>query len=236
MEINAPKARKIGGITLIILIFTTILVLLGYAYTRYYSVPVFYLDLSKYTLEHTERGKSLYTSSTGPKVLVQDAGDNRDVSIEGKTFSITHERVFTVDEYEVTYPEGKTYRVTRHGDMFMAVDEQGEFIPEFTTEVNGSRVLSPGEERFLPSALVTAAYPEFQNSQGSFGILILSVLLFLFGWSTFRYEKFQRILFWASLNWLSFQDPEPSDFYFLTSKISGIVIMVGSIVVAFQSL
>lgn len=236
MEINALKARKIGGITLIILLFTTILILLGYAYTRYYSVPVFYLDLSKYTLEHTENGKSLYTSSIGPKVLVQGAGDNREVSIDGKTFSITHEKVFTEDEYEVTYPEGKTYRVTRHGDMFMAVDEQGEFIPEFTTEVNGSRVLSPGEERYFPSALVTAAYPKFHDSQGSFGILVLSVLLFLFGWSTFRYEKFQRILFWASLRWIWFEHPEPSDFYFFTSKISGIIIMVGSIVVAFKSL
>lgn len=236
MEINLPKTRKISGITVIILLFTALLVLLGYAYTHYYSVRVFYLDQAKYTLDHNESGQKLYTSSSGPEVLVQDAGDNRELSVNGKTFSIIHEKALSGFAYEVRYPEGKTYRVTRQGDMFLALNEQGEFIPEFMMEVNGTRVLAPGEERYLPSALVIAAYPEFQDSQGSFGILILSILLFLFGWSTFRYEKFQRILFWASLNWLSFQDPEPSDFYFFTSKISGIVIMVGSIAVAFQSL
>ncbi|GIO36706.1 hypothetical protein J41TS12_15670 [Paenibacillus antibioticophila] len=236
MKINAAIPRRIGGLTVLFLLFTAILVFLGYAYTHYYSVPVFYLDREKFTLDHTENGKSLYTSSSGTKVLVQNAGDNRELSINGKTFSIIHEKALSGFPYEVRYPEGTTYRVTRHGDMFLALDEQGEFIPELTVEMNGNRILSPGEERYFPSALVTAAYPEFHNSQGSFGILVLSVALFLFGWCTFRFEKFQRILFWASLRWIWFEQPEPSDFYFFTSKIGGIVIMLGSIVVAFQSL
>lgn len=236
MKINMPKARRIGGITVIILLFTAVLVFLGYAYTHYYSVRVFYLDQAKYTLDHTESGKSLYTSPSGPKVLVQEAGDNLELSINGKTFSIIYEKALSGFEYEVRYPEGTTYRVTRQGDMFLALDEQGDFIPELTMEVNGTRVLSPGEERYFPSALVIAAHPEFHDSQGSFGILILSVTLFMFGWCTFRYEKFQRILFWASLRWIWFEQPEPSDFYFFTSKISGIAIMLGSVVVAFQSL
>lgn len=236
MKINAPKARRFGGITVTILLFTAILVFLGYTYTHYYSVRVFYLDQAKYALDHTENGKSLYTSSSGPEVLVQEAGDNRELSINGKTFSIIYEKALSGFAYEVRYPEGTTYRVTRQGDMFLALNEQGEFIPELMFEVNGTRVLSPGEERYFPSALVTAAYPYFHDSQGSFGILVLSVALFMFGWCTFRYEKFQRILFWASLRWIWFEQPEPSGFYFFTSKISGIVIMLGSIVVAFQSL
>lgn len=236
MENNAPKARRIGKITVIFLLFIAILFLLGYAYTHYYSVPVFYLDQAKYTLERTESSKSLYTSSSGPKVLVQDMGDNRLVFLDGKTFSIIYEKALSGFAYEVRYPEGTTYRVTRQGDMFLALDEQGDFIPELTMEVNGTRVLSPGEERYFPSALVIAAHPEFHDSQGIFGILVLSVTLFIFGWCTFRYEKFQRILFWASLRWIWFEQPEPSDFYFFTSKISGIIIMLGSIVVGFQSL
>lgn len=236
MNVNLSKARKIGRIAGIILFFTAMSVLLGYANTHYYSIPSFHLDQAKYTLAHTESGESLYRSASGPEVRVLDTGEERKVTIEKQTFSITREKVINGYEYEVGYPKGQTYQVTSQDDMFLAFDEQGELVVELTFEVNGSRVLSPGEERYLPSALVIAAYPEFHYTQGSFGLLILAVILLVFGWCTFRYEPFQRVLFWASLRWVWFEDPEPSDFYFMMSKVSGIIIMLGSIVVAFQSL
>lgn len=236
MKVNLSKTRKIGRIAGIILFFTAMSVLLGYANTHYYSIPGFHLDQAKYTLAHTESAESLYTSDSGPEVRVLDTGEERKVTIEKQTFSITREKVINGYEYEVGYPKGQTYQVTSQDDMLLAFDEQGELVVELTFEVNGSRVLSPGEERYLPSALVIAAYPEFHYTQGSFGLLILAVILLVFGWCTFRYEPFQRVLFWASLRWVWFEDPEPSDFYFMMSKISGIIIMLGSIVVAFQSL
>lgn len=236
MKVNLSKTRKIVIITGIILFFAAMSVLLGYANTHYYSVPIFHLDQAKYNLAHTQSGESLYTSPFGPDVLVQDAGDNRKVIIDKETFSIAREKVLNGYEYKVGYPAGQTYQVTSQNDMFLAFDEQGELAVELSFEVNGTRMLSPGEERYFPSALVIAAYPQLHYTQGSFGMLILAVILLMFGWCTFRYEPFQRALFWASLRWVWFEDPEPSDFYFMMSKISGIIIMLGSIVVAFQSL
>ncbi|QNK59612.1 hypothetical protein [Paenibacillus sp. PAMC21692] len=46
---------------------------------------------------------------------------------------------------------------------------------------------------------------------------------------------FVSVVFVSVLTGFMYENPEPSDFYYLMSKVGGIVVMIGSIIVAFKA-
>ncbi|WP_040949321.1 hypothetical protein [Gorillibacterium massiliense] len=66
--------------------------------------------------------------------------------------------------------------------------------------------------------------------------LIINILLFIYGWCGFRYERMQRFQFLLSFKWIWTNDTEPSDFYFFMCKVSGILTMAFSVAIGIMSL
>src|SRR5690606_28784439 len=101
---------------------------------------------------------------------------------------------------------------------------------------NQGSVMRYGKESYHPTDLVVAAYPQYQQQRGMPVLYYLSIVLFIFGWCSFRYEKFQNVMFWVSLKWIWTENPEPSEFFYFMSKIGGILTMLLAFVLFIQSL
>jgi hypothetical protein len=201
----------------------------------YFSVKEFELDFNIYRVAEKNDQSVRYVSKTGPPVVVHINGSERMVTINGQDYRIGREETLFGDEYRIRYPNGKTYIVSEQYHM-VPMEENGELAGGVDAYVNGRRI-SFGDQglRYHPSELIHAAYEKFHRSRGYPVLYWLSIPMFLFGWANFRYEWFQRAMFWASLKWIWVENPEPSDYYFIMSKISGVVIMGLALLMFFQS-
>lgn len=205
----------------------------------YFSERVFYLDSHLYKLHESEDGVKIYRSSSGPEVSVQETDEGKIVTIEGENYVIRelinrdHHKNLNVS---VIYPDGNWYRVEDGYGHLMTYDRAGEFAPMIKVYVNGERRLRSDEPLYHPESLVISAYPVYHATRGVPGLTILSYLLLILGWSTFRYEKFQTFLFHLNFYRLWVEDPEPTDFYYFMTKVSGILLMGAAVVLFFFSL
>ncbi|REE94647.1 hypothetical protein A8990_101443 [Paenibacillus taihuensis] len=185
-------------------------VLTGVLSKPYFTDRVFYLYEDTYKFAGEQDHLVTYHSSTaGPVQVLTDDELHRTVIIDGQSYMIADKSVPYSTKFRVTYPNGHVYVV--------------------------ERIKQEGEEDYPPSALVSAAYPDYHFKRGMPGFLFLALGLLIFGWCSFRYEAFQDFMFRLFPQRLMYENPEPSDFYYFTSKVGGIVVMIGSIIVAFKA-
>lgn len=226
---------RLARIIALIVIAGTAIIAFG---VNYFSVKEFYLNEHKYRVVEEDQQKIRYTSKTGPAFIVKKNGTDRSITLDGEPYLISVRNQGYARTYVVQFPNEKTFKVIEENKyMLMAFDEQDQWVTGFTIYMNNlGQVTRFGEERYHPSDLVVAAYPQYQQHRGNPVLYYFSIVLFIFGWSSFRYESFQKAMFWASLKWIWTENPEPSDFYFFMSKISGILMMVLSFALWLKSL
>ncbi|WP_020616403.1 hypothetical protein [Paenibacillus daejeonensis] len=202
----------------------------------YFTDRVFSLNQNIYKFAAEEDQVVTYHSSTDAPIQVStDDEQHRTVTIDGQSYVIADKSVPYMPQFQVTYPNGNIYSVEDQNGMLLSYDDEGNFFMFVQVYANGERITEEGDEDVQPSALVTAAYPEYHDKRGMPGFLFLALGLMILGWCNFRYRAFQDVLFHLSPQRLNYENPEPSDFYYIGCKISGIAIMIGSIVVAFQA-
>ncbi|MWV42147.1 hypothetical protein GRF59_00755 [Paenibacillus sp. HJL G12] len=202
----------------------------------YFSVHVFHVNNHTYRQSAEQSNIITYRANSGPSIAVHAVGQDRKVIINNEEFTIHRTSDSISSKYQVVYPNGKKYEVDDQDRFLLSRDENGEFIPDISMYVNNQRVLQDGEELYFPGELVTAAYPEYHSKRGSLFLFIVSILLLIYGWCGYRFEKFQRFLFFMSLRWVWVNDPEPSDFYYFMSKVGGVLTMIGAFILAIYSL
>jgi hypothetical protein len=222
-----------------VVIYIAVAILAVWFGVWYFSVKEFVLDFHTYRAAEDNGQSVRYVSKTGAPVIVSVNGSKRILTTEGQDYQIEEEKTPFGLEFRVRYPDGRTYMVSDHQNV-MAYNENGELVMTggIFAESGGERIrVRYGDEglRFHPTELVHAVYPQYHQPRGYPWLYALSIPMFLFGWANFRYEWFQRAMFWASLKWIWVENPEPNDFYFIMSKISGVVIMGLALVMFFQS-
>lgn len=236
MNVDSPNRNKLFIVLLIIciVILTGLIIVLA---NTYFSKSVFFINQHKYKQVSSHNNTVNYrTGSEGaPSIEVHFNDQDRKVWINKEEYSIHSDKSVAGNTFEVSYPSGHKYEVVDQSGFFMAYDEKKEYVPEVSLYVGGQRISQDGDEEYFPSELVIAAYPEHHTKQGSLFLFILSWLLLIYGWCGFRYEKFQKIQFFLSLRWIWVNDAEPSDFYHFTCKVGGVLVMIGSVVLAIKS-
>lgn len=211
-------------------------VLTGFFSRPYFTDRVFYLNEDTYKFSREQDSLVTYHSSTaGPIQVRTDDELHRTLIIGEQSYAIADKSVPYSTKFRVTYPNGHVYSVEDNNGMLLSYDDKGNIVMVIQTYVNGERIKEEGEEDFPPSALVSAAYSNYHVKRGMPGFLVLALGLLIFGWCSFRYQAFQNLMFRLSPQRLMYENPEPSDFYYFISKVSGIVVMIGSIFVAFKA-
>ncbi|WP_256759877.1 hypothetical protein [Cohnella sp. WQ 127256] len=211
---------------IVLLVVVTVTSMWAY---NYFSTKVFYLDDKKYSEKSAQSTLiTKYTAWFGKPIRINNSRDVKELQIDEDTY-LLKELGSTGDKetYLVTYPSGNVYTVedVNHSGFLLAYDKNGEVVLGFQAYSNNERILSPGEEYYHPSSLVTAAYDKYHERQGNVFLFILSILFFAYCWCVFRKEAFQRFLFKLSYR-LWVVDPEPSDFYFFMTKAGAVGGMV----------
>lgn len=204
----------------------------------YFSESVFYLHGDKFRPILQEPQAVTYRAHNGQEVVVMNSDEpgQKRVIIERQEYEVHVLEDQSIPRYEVIYPSGERFRVEAHNKILLWLDQQGEWVPEISWNINGAP--QPIDEQvglYSPSMIVRAAFPEYHSKQGVLLLYYGSYALMLFGWSLFRFEKLQILLFHLSFHWLWVREAEPSDFYYLSCKISGIAIIGIGIYVFVQS-
>lgn len=201
----------------------------------YFTVPIFDVENNKYRFDSEQGNLTTYRSGTADPISVRLDHRERTVYINHEKYLITKiDHAFNTN-YDVIYPNGNKYEVQDHSGQLISFDVNGNSVADVFFYVGSQRILQDGEEQFSPATLVTAAYQEYHFTRGAPGFLFLALTILIFGWCSFRYQKFQDFLFFLSLRSFWVNDPEPSDFYYFTSKVSGIIVMIGSLWIAFKA-
>ncbi|OAB25508.1 hypothetical protein PMSD_27530 [Paenibacillus macquariensis subsp. defensor] len=202
----------------------------------YFSESIFYVNSKKYSVDQEQGSTMTYHAYSALSVEVQILNQDRKVIIDHEEYSISRDNNANSIQYAVNYPSGHHYKVEDQSGFFMVYDHNGDIVSPVSLYVGDQRILQDGEELYNPSSLVIAAYPMYHSKQGSLLLFCLSFVLMMYGWCGYRYENFQRLLFLISLRWIWTQDPEPNDFYYFTCKVGGVLVMVGSFILAIYSL
>lgn len=231
------KPIKMSFILKLIALLILVPIILIWAY-NYFSEKVFYLDDKTYSESSAESMITTYTTRLGEIIQITQYPDYKQLQINSEMYRI-HENGSKDHEktYLVTYPSGKTYTVkdVSNSGFLMAYDENGELVSGLTVYANSERILSPGEEYYPPSSLVSASYDKYHLQRGNVFLFIMSILIFGYSWCLFRIEAFQRLLFKISYG-LWVVDPEPTEFYFSVTKLGAIAGMIMSVITLLISL
>ncbi|MCG7382983.1 hypothetical protein [Paenibacillus sp. ACRRY] len=230
------RLRKIQSPTLIFFSCVVVAsVIVGFLSKPYFTEHIFYADNQKYLFDRKEEQQMIYRSRTADSIQVQVEQQKRTVFIDNQKYIITEINSKPNPTYSVLYPNGRKYEVQDQSRELRSFDEEGNIMTSVTFYVNNQRILSEDEEQYSPDTIVTAAYPVYHYTQGQPVYLFLALAGLIFGWCSFYYRNFQDLLFLLSLRWIWVNDPEPSDFYYLMTSIGGIVVMIGSVWIAFKA-
>ncbi|WEK55783.1 MAG: hypothetical protein P0Y55_06985 [Candidatus Cohnella colombiensis] len=222
LRLGLSKRSKIISIVIIsIVLFALIITMMN---KLYFSQHVFYLNDHKFKISHEQTNSIVYRNGTLPNIEVTNVSNQATITIDNQRYLITKNN--KNKQYEVIYPSGHRYEVIDQSGLLLSYDENGEWVVQMSAYSNGQRLMSEGEEFYHPSSLVSAAYVEYHTTQGNLIVFIISLLLCVYGWCSFRYEKFQNFLFLLSFHWIWVNDAEPSDFYYFMCKVGGIVMMI----------
>jgi hypothetical protein len=201
----------------------------------YFTEPVFYIDQHKYAFEREQGSLVTYRSGTAVPVQVRTDGQSHTVTINRIDYVITKNSDPYNIKYNVTYPNGHRYEVQDQSGNLLSYDEKGEVYFPNQVYIGDQRVKGEDEEAYHPAELVRAAFSEYHDTPGVPGFLFLALCLLIYGWCGYRYRKVQDVMFFLSLQWLWVNDPEPSDFYYFMSQVGGILVMIGSVIIAFKA-
>lgn len=220
-RLNKFGIRTIAGVAAIIAA-----VCLALAAVPHFTGKVVVLNDTEYERYFAAGDTILYRTDGEPgnDVIVTIRPNEREIRYQGQPYSV-QQMPGEPESYTVTYPSDRKYTAIRMSGVFQVYDESGEMVPQSMVYVGDRRVLSPGEEAVLPSQLVVAAYEDYQRPSGNPFRFLVAVGLFVYGWCGFRYVAFQRLLYNMSFRWAS-RDSEPSEHYFVMTKLAAIAVMV----------
>ncbi|WP_422660949.1 hypothetical protein ACK8P5_10865 [Paenibacillus sp. EC2-1] len=198
---HASKSFKFSTILTIAILGIIGVLLFSFA-SSYFSQSVFYADGEKYKKASEQNGMITYESRRGPIINIVPRDDTRVVVINEEEYLISTINNTEGTVFHITYTNGNWYRVEGQPHRMTTYDADGHYVTQGTVYMGNKRILSDGEELYHPSSLVQAAYPEYHEKQGTPAFYWLAILLFIYGWCGFRYEKFQYLLFILSLKWI----------------------------------
>lgn len=225
-----PKLIKIGILILLVIIAIWAI--------RYYSEDIVMFDHKEYKETSSNEQYKLYQSFYGPDIKLFSSEDLNVVDIEGEKYTIVPNLVTdTRKAYTVTFPNGRKFLV----ENIMGTNELITYDENLHPFVTSTAILSSGEKisqdgiLYYPSNFVVIAYEEYHEKQGEWFIFIIAIVLFLFGYMLLVNRKLQMVFFYLEHR-LDVVKPEPSDFYFITTKIGAVFVMAVAVVIFFMSL
>ncbi|WP_435166200.1 DUF6199 family natural product biosynthesis protein [Paenibacillus glycanilyticus] len=202
----------------------------------YFFENVLKVDGIAYKTTSNEANFITYKSSYGPDIKVVIKDPVREVYIEEEIFRVIRSQGPESTEYKVEYADGHYYTIVDQDGSLMTYDERGEPSIMIAAYEGNKRILGENDERYWPSWIMLAAYPEYQPERGNLIAFIGALVLMVYGWCLFKYEWFQNFLFLISLKWIWTNSQEPSDFYYFSSKAGGIVVIVLAMSLLIKSL
>ncbi|WMT38968.1 hypothetical protein RE628_15690 [Paenibacillus sp. D2_2] len=218
----AVKLKKILSPTIIFFASVIIVSIMVAVLSRpYFTEPIFNMNENKYKFASEQGNLVTYHSRTAAPIQVSIDDQGHTVTINHQEYYITKDNSPYNNKYDVIYPNGRKYEVQDQSGFLMSFDEKGDFVVEIFAYVNGHRVIQEGEDEFTPSMLVTASYPEYHYTRGIPGFLFLALALLIYGWCSYRYEKFQDIQFYLSPRRLWYNDPNLATFITLCVRLVG---------------
>ncbi|MDT9724021.1 hypothetical protein DUZ99_03275 [Xylanibacillus composti] len=156
------------------------------------------------------------------------AADKAVVSIDQAPFFITKQESLPYIRYTVASPDGHTAVVQDIDGRLTTYDENSEWMHGIAIYAGNERILEEGNWLYSPSAIVRAAHPPYHEKQGGFLLFLGAVILFVYGWCGFRYQRFQDVLFYLTPSTWYANAPEPSDFYYFMCKVGGVLTMLAA--------
>ncbi|WP_195575609.1 hypothetical protein [Paenibacillus sp. 1001270B_150601_E10] len=214
----------------------------------YYGKKIFFIDNVKYSKQSEASNVITYASSAwyGHKVLtVENGTEGKKVILGGEDYLVQQRqsvsKASAADDYEseiqyeVTYPNGKVYRVENLSGNLIAYDEKEQWYSHMVVYSGSERLLQPGEEYYHPIEFVRAAFEQYHDRNGTVPFLVLAIAAFAWGYAIFRFEAFRELLFKISYG-LWIDNGEPSELYHYSSMGGGLLIMGLGVWIFFQSL
>lgn len=222
LHMNIDKSIVIRY-ALIIISFTFISIILA---QTYFKQEVVTINDQTYSLKSIDEKHALLRSSSSDEIKISITESQRIVSYNNEQYIASLSSSELNPVYSVTLPDDTSYTVTDNQNFLYATDEHGEMVIGFAVYVNGN-VISPDPPAYLhPATVITLAYPQYYEHRGFLPLFIISLVVILIGYTIFRFEAVQTLLFRLSLYSLFIVDPEPSDFYYMMQKFGGIIIVL----------
>lgn len=227
------SGRNLISTALYMIYWLAIAVIVIYFAKTYFSQPIFFLNHQMYKMANEQGSTIQYASNSGPDVVVLIEEPTRTVTIKRQKYTIEAvEYSSGTTKYTVTYPNDKQSEVNARSGRLLSRYELGG---PFEINVNGQPVVGD-RELYSAASLVTAAYSEYHTKRGYPFLFFLAFPIFIIGWCTYRYERFQDFLFVITLQGIWVRDADPSDFYYSVGRVRGIVIMIASVILMIFSI
>lgn len=196
---------------------------------HHFNTKAFELDDTRYRQKAVQGDTTVYQARSHTAIKVRNAASGKEISIGQDGYRISQKPSSGSTEgsvYQVTYPNGNTREAAIVYGHLVDLDSQGEPIwVTISASSTGESTGQSARSAYTPTQLVKAAYPQFHEKAGNPVVFVPLLLLAIFGWCTFRYRQFQDILFQLQGNRLWIRDPEPTEFYYAMSRISGLAIL-----------
>lgn len=200
---------------------------------RYYNEEVAYFEGKKYQIA-SKTEYEIILSKFNHNITVQLHEKNRTVIINNLNYDIRW--IDNINSpYVVTYPSGQEFKVVDLASHALTMDGEFYFPPPIVEANNG--VVVPVDQNqdhyslpYYPTELVKVAYERYYEKQGIWQGFVMSFLVACFGVALFFSRELQLFLFMLSHR-LDVVDPEPTDFYYMSTKIGALASVVFAIVV-----
>ncbi len=202
---------------------------------NYYTTDIINVQGRDYKISKQDGSLTILTSFYGPDIKVVDMETSKIVELYHHNYTIVPNAELT--QYTVSYSNGTTYKIKElpPNNGLLAYDESGEPYDGATIITYNNAISSQSQFSFYPNLLVKIAFSKYYEKQGYWYIFILSFILFSFSLLLLKNKSLQMIFFHLS-HGLDVVDPEPTDVYFISTKISAAIGMFISVILFFMSL
>jgi len=189
-----------------------------------------------FSLKDKDEQHIVFRSSSSQEITVGINETQRTVHYNDEQYLVSLISTEPTTTYSVTLPDQAIFKVRDAQGFLFELDDKGELAGGISITVDTGYMKPPLPEQLFPSKAVGIAYPQYYEHRGILPIFILSWIFMLIGFTIYRFEAVQNILFRLSLYSLFTVNPEPTDFYYFTQRISGIIIIIVGLIGLFNSL
>jgi len=202
--------------------------------SRYYTTDVVLFNNHEYKLEYADESYKLYTSSYGPPIKLYEGNNLKVIAVDEEKYTIWNSLVTeTSQAYAVHYPDGRVYSVEHLNKENKLIVSDNNFqialkvIPHETYSMDGLK--------YTPTDIVQVAYEKYYKKRGKWQVFIIAIIILLFGYYVTTNRKLQMLIFHLRYG-IDVNEPEPTPFYFVITKLGGGVMIFIATLIFFMSL